>query len=185
MPRQLPLLACLVVAGSAAWSYEDGAPPGHTGGFGEPECSFCHSDRETNPPDGRLAIEGLPERYLPGRRYALAVLLEHPALQSGGYQLAFRSEEGEPAGQLAAASSGSEVVAGAEQVYLQHTASGRKAVEEGRIRWEFSWTAPGDDGATAPGPVHIHVAGNAANDDASALGDRVFTLERVLQKKQE
>ena len=173
-------LFLLLAAASNGHGYEDGAPPGHTGGFGEPDCSLCHSDSDKNPPDGTLEISGLPDRYLPGERYDLAVVLKYPELRSGGFQLSIRSAEGEAAGEVVPLTGRTRVVAAGGQDYLQHSRDGREPEKDGIIRWIFEWIAPRD----AEHPiVHLHVAANAANDDSSALGDRIFTLERKLSAK--
>lgn len=172
--------ALLALAAAGAGAYEDGAPPGHTGGFGEPDCSACHSGYAKNAPDGKLAIEGLPESYAPGESYRLAVELLHPELASGGLQLAVRTAKGNPAGELVAASDRLQLIEDAGQRYLQHTRAGTKTDTDGRIRWEFEWRAPEE-----PGPLVLNVAANAANDDLSALGDYIYTLEEKLDAAQE
>ncbi len=174
------LAALLALAAAPAGAYEDGAPPGHTGGFGEPDCGACHSGAGTNPPGGELAIEGLPQRYTPGTAYRLAILLQHPELASGGFQLAVRTAEGEPAGELVPASDRLQVVNEGGQHYLQHTRAGTKTDTDGRIRWEFEWRAPEE-----PEPLVLDIAANAANDDFSALGDYIYTLEENLDVDQE
>jgi hypothetical protein len=184
--RALPLLVPLLLTGSPhGFCYEDGAPPGHTGGFDEPDCSLCHSDGDKNSPEGTLQVDGLPDEYSPGERYEVAVVLKHPELRSGGFQLAVRSANGESAGKLTAASDRLRPVAVAGNTYLQHSTEGRRPTAEGVIQWVFHWTAPTDAAAREKAPVYLHVAANAANDDFSALGDYIFTLERVLRKKSE
>ncbi len=170
------LAPLLVLASLEALAYEDGAPPGHTGGFGEPDCSACHSDYERNAPAGELVIEGLPGQYTPGEVYRLTIVLQHPGLASGGFQLAMRGADGEPAGELVPGSGRMQVVTEAGQSYLQHTRAGTQAQTGGRIRWEFEWRAP-----HAAEPLVLHVAANAANDDLSALGDFIYTLETALR----
>ena len=174
MPRAL-LAALLLVAAADVFAYEDGAPPGHTGGFGEPDCSACHSGSETNAPAGELSVEGLPAEYAPGETYRLAILLQHPELASGGLQVAMRTREGEPAGELLPSSARTAIVKESGQDYLQHTPEGTRTGGDGCIRWEFDWRAP----RTAE-PVVLNVAANAANDDFSSLGDFVYTLERTV-----
>ena len=168
----------LLLAAQSGICYEDGAPPGHTAGFGEPDCSLCHSDSDRNPPNGTLRIDGLPECYVGEAEYELAVVLEHPDLRSGGFQAAIRSANGEPAGRVIPVSARTKVVTQAGQEYLEHSKDGRKPERDGIIRWPFRWIAP-----SAVGPVYLHVAANAANDDISALGDLLFTLETLLEKE--
>lgn len=159
-----------------AQGYEDSAPPGHTGGFGEPDCSACHADSDPNPPEGSLRVEGLPDRIVADAEYELAVILEHPELRRGGFQLSVRSPDGNPAGQLVSLSNRTRLVKESGQVYLQHTREGLQTGNDGSGRWQLRWIAAG-----VSGPVYLHIAANAANDDISALGDYIFTLERVVR----
>lgn len=182
MPSRLPLLFAVLslpIFSRTGHCYEDGAPPAHTGGFGEADCSLCHSDHRKNARGGRLELVGLPDRIVPGAAYEMSVILEHPDLRNGGFQLAFRLADGTPAGKVSSLSQQTQVVSAADQDYLQHTKEGLQPEKEGIIRWAFRWVASG-----VSGPVHLHIAANAANDDASALGDHIFTLERVAQSKE-
>lgn len=178
MPANAYLLAVLLLLAAISrtgYCYEDGAPAAHTGGFGEPDCSLCHSDSRKNPTGGTLKVAGLPQQVVPGDEYQVSVVLQHEELRSGGFQLALRQSDGSPAGKIVSLSPRTQVVSGAGLDYLQHAKEGLEAEEEGIIRWAFRWIAAG-----VTGPVHLHVAANASNDDASALGDYIFTLERVL-----
>lgn len=166
-------VAVQALAAGTAWCYEDGAPPGHTGGFGEPDCTVCHADNDRNVARGSLTLEERPPE-VPGGRQVLVVVLEHPELRSGGFQLAIRTPDGEPAGSPVPVSDRTRIVNDGEQPYLQHAREGRQPEDDGRIRWRFEWSPP------AAGEAVIHVAANAANDDLSALGDFVFTLEETL-----
>jgi hypothetical protein len=170
----LPLL--LLSISRSGFCYEDGAPPGHTGGFREPDCSLCHSDSAPNSPGGSLKVEGLPDRISAGACYDLEIVLSHAELRTGGFQLAFRSPDGKPAGAVVSLSARTNVVAEGEREYLQHSKEGIQPDRNGLIRWHFRWVAAG-----VTGPVQLNVAANAANDDISALGDYIFTLERILE----
>jgi hypothetical protein len=101
-------------------------------------------------------------------------VLEHAELRTGGFQLTVRSSDGEPAGKLVPLSDRTRVIEEADQVYLQHTKAGLQPQRDGAARWVFRWIAAG-----VAGPVYLHVAANAANDDISPLGDYIFTLQRV------
>lgn len=170
------LAAVLALRAAEACGFVDGAPPAHTGGFGEPDCSACHSDGEKNAPKGELDVEGLPASYVPGHSYRLAIVLRHPELASGGFQLALRTAAGAVAGELIPASERTQIVTEAGQAYLQHTRKGAQADIEGSICWAFEWQAP----ETAE-PLVLNLAANAANDDISELGDYIYTLEQTLQ----
>jgi hypothetical protein len=179
-------------------AYLTGPPPGHTGGFGEPDCTACHFDAPVNPEGGELRVDGLPDRYAPGAAYRLHVTLEVRGLRRAGFQLAARFGEGNrlgaSAGTLTSKDSTVQIVPaegdggnGAEEMddapdvhYAQHTRVGTglpARASPARYAWTVRWTAPEEP----EGPVLFHAAANAANDDASEFGDRIFTLETVVR----
>ncbi|HEX2078566.1 MAG TPA: choice-of-anchor V domain-containing protein [Longimicrobium sp.] len=177
----LALAAAATAAGSARYHgrpFPDGAPPGTTGGFGEATCALCHLGAELNDPAGSLAIEGLPERYTPGQAYRLIVRLRRADLAAAGFQLSARTAAGAQAGTLAGADSATEIRTHAATgvQYAGHTRAGSRPAAPGAGEWVVTWTAP------APaGPVTFHAAANAADGDASPLGDYVYSLERASQ----
>ncbi|MEE8427412.1 MAG: hypothetical protein V3S15_08995, partial [Woeseiaceae bacterium] len=62
------------------------------------------------------------------------------------------------------------IVDGTKQIYVQHGKPRKKRDDQTDIQWTMIWTAP--DGNR---DLIIGVAVVAANDDASALGDYVYT----------
>lgn len=131
---------------------------------------MCHNDNPVNSPGGSVTIEGLPSAYTAGATYMLTVRLARPGLRVGGFQLAARFENGAPAGSWRF-TSGRLQAAGA---FVQHTERGAEAPSEGVNQWTVEWVAP------PSGAVFFHAAGNASNDDASALGDYIYTVEARL-----
>ena len=151
-----------------------------TGGFGEPSCHHCHFDNPIGDPAGRLTVSGAPDTYAPGVEYALKLALRRPGLSRGGFQIAARvasgPRAGSQAGRLAPADDRVQIVHDPEHPsidYAQHTATGTRAAPDGEIAWTVRWIAPDRAGD----PVVFHVAANAANDDASPLGDFVYLGE--------
>lgn len=172
--------ASLVAADSArvhGRAYPFGAPPGTTGGFGEPTCQMCHLGAELNDPAGALTVEGLPERYTPGQAYRLIVRLRRPQMASAGFQLSARTAAGAQAGTFAvpAGAAAVKVQTAAGIHYIGHTEPGSRLAAPGAAEWPVVWTAP------ASGPVTFHISANAADDDRSPLGDYVYALERTLK----
>lgn len=172
------LLLAFAVTPFAAVVYVDGPPPGRTGGFGESTCVECHTGAGPGVSNGELAIEGLPGRFEPGARYLLQVRLVQEGMRSAGFQMAARFAEGPlrgaSAGRLAPIDERVEVVADSTGVvYAQHAEKGTRGFEGSTVRWEVAWTAPCGVG----GPVVLHVAANAADDDLSPLGDRIVLAE--------
>ena len=156
--------------------FKTGPPPGHTGGFGEPTCRACHSDAGLNEPGGTLTVSGAPASYEPGKTYQLEVVLRRAGMLRAGFQLAARYADGPAAatqaGVLAPADARSIVTWDTltQVSYIEHNLAGT-ALSGDAGHWTVRWTAP--TGAT--GPVSFNVAGNAANDDDSPLGDFIYT----------
>lgn len=153
-------------------AFKDGPPPGHTGGFGEPTCRQCHSDAGLNEPGGDLSITGAPTTYEAGRTYELEVVLRRAGILRAGFQLAARfTEGGAAAGVLTPVDARTSVMWDTltHVGYIEHTAAGT-ALSGDVGRWLVRWTAP----AAPRGAVSFNVAGNAANDDDSPLGDFIY-----------
>ena len=169
-------LAAVVVATTAAAApavYRTGPPPAHTGGFGEPHCGECHFDAPVNDPGGSLDVRA-PASYRTGKTYPLVVVLRDPELKTAGFQLATRFADGDQAGTQAGSLRGPDgstqtVTGDAGVAYVTHTESGVETEEPGMARWELEWMAP-----DTVAPVAVHVTANAANDDRSEFGDRVY-----------
>jgi hypothetical protein len=157
--------------------YPRGAPPGMTGGFGEPTCVLCHFGGALNEPGGSLAIDGLPERYTPGETYRLIVRLRRGEMGAAGFQLSARTAAGAQAGVLASAGMQTQVQAGAGGVqYAGHSEAGSGPTAPGAAEWPVEWTAP----ARGAGPIQLHASANVADGDNSALGDHVYAVERAV-----
>lgn len=156
----------LALLPGTGFGYGDGPPAGHTGGFGEPDCGACHVAPAAEAEAGELTIEGLPERYRPGATYTVTITLGAPGMNAGGVSAAARTGAGGQAGRWRPLD-GLEVVGKSGVDYLRHTSPARAPT----ARWRADWIAP----CGCAGPVLLHVAGNAANDDDSEFGDRVVT----------
>lgn len=159
--------------------HAEGPPVGHTGGFGEPTCQFCHMDLELNAPGGALGIEGLPATYEPGSTYRIAVVLMSEDMEAAGFQAAIRFASGPHRGEQAGTvtTDGNRVTTrqGPDSVvtYVFQTLAGSELAKTGgSVIWEFDWTAP-----ASGAPVAIHAAGNAASGDNSPFGDLIYTAE--------
>lgn len=170
-----PLGAAVALAAAA---FPDHAPAAMTGGFGERTCATCHFGAEPNDPAGTFAVEGVPERFVPGAEYALRVRLARPGMGAAGFQLSARYAEGPDAGAQAgtlAAEGAAEVRAEFGVQYAGHT-DGRSAAAEGQAAWTVRWRAPERGGA-----VVFHAAANAADGDESPLGDHVYTVQKTVR----
>lgn len=169
----------MLAAVAIAAAYGDGPPPGHTGGFGEPTCRYCHADKPLNDPGGAAAILGLPEAFQPGTTYELTVAVTRPGLARAGFQLAARSSRSEgsvvQAGEFRAPGPEMTIVRHEGIAYLQHTPDGTQTARPDTAVWSLEWTAP-----QASALVTFHLAANASNDDGSEFGDFVYVVERKI-----
>jgi len=174
-----PLTICAVAAASSF-----GPQPAVTGvpGSGdvlaEMTCQSCHATSPLNPDaNGRIRLEGLPERWKPGQRYALVLRVEHPAAdrRRWGFQLtAVDARTLLGAGRLVATDSETtQVIEGglAERQYVEQTESGTGVGRHGGMEWSFVWIAPGSGDAD----VAFFAAANAANGDGAKEGDWIFS----------
>jgi len=178
----LIMLAAFTSVGSAsarpgsARAESDRPLPAHTGGFGEPTCGACHIQADVNAGTGSLTLAGLPLEYVGGVTYTLTITLAQQGLAAGGFQLSSRFADGTQAGALAHPPHDSTRVAvttAGEVQYIHHVYAGtRRSASDtasDTIAWQIRWTAP-----VAGGAIVFHVAANAADDDASPLGDMIY-----------
>ena len=125
---------------------------------------------------GSLSLSGVPVVYEPGKTYRVQLRLTHPGVVIGGFEMTARFEVGgAQAGQLAflPEDGGLIAVGTSQQVqYVHHLRPGTTSVVQDTARWTVLWAAPSERG----GPVTMHAAGNAANDDDSPLGDYIYTV---------
>ena len=152
-------------------------PIAHTGGFREPTCEHCHWGEPLNDPAGRLAVDGLPERFQSGASYRVTIGIRRPAVRTAGFELAARYADGpsvgKQAGTLRAIDDRATVTrndtTGVQ--YAHHTPDGTTLTEPGAGAWVVEWTAP-----TSPqGSVVFHVVSNAGDENDSPLGDFIYS----------
>ena len=138
--------------------------------MGKPDCTICHLGNDANAEGGSVKLDGVPATYQDGQQYAISVTLEHNVLPIGGFQLAIQDIVGNPAGKLAANPGDEEIMSIGGNSYIHHIKPRRRRDDDSGILWTVVWTVPDSDRE-----LIISVAAVAANDDASALGDYVYT----------
>ena len=161
------------VAQASALAYRDGPPFGFSGGFGEDHCQACHNSEKLNATPGSVAISA-PERYSPGKAYAVTVTLKRPGMKIGGFVLTARFEnDSAQAGTLSQGDSqqGRIKIANDRGVqYAYHSRAGTELTGTDVVRWTLRWTAPEGNRV-----VLFNVASNAANGNDSQSGDFIYT----------
>ncbi|MEX0646168.1 MAG: choice-of-anchor V domain-containing protein [Balneolaceae bacterium] len=158
--------------------YPDHIPGAFTGGFGEETCHTCHFSFDINEENGGLTVEGLNDSYRPGEQYEIVVRVESEDLGKGGFQMTARFEDGSQAGSFEPAGERLTFTYGMKEEieYLQHSISGTRPTSDNRVSWSFVWEAPGESSE----PVIFNIAANAANDDFSEFGDRIYVQEIIV-----
>jgi len=182
----IPIGAAVLLLPVALAAYREGPLPNMTGGFGDPNCRACHFDGALNAPGGRLALGGVPSAYVPGRTYPVTVTLRKNDLRRGGFEIVARfasgSRKGKQAGAWIVAKDGRlQMVEGQQDpalLVVQHTTAGSAAPAPGAISWTLQWIAP-----VSTAPVQFNLAANAANDDASPLGDFIYLTRTVSRPR--
>lgn len=144
------ILALAIILASAG--YPEGAPWMHEAASGE-SCHSCHWDNEAEADSARLTIDGLPDRFEPGTRYALSIHLEGRRAASG-FQLVASSGVFEAASEFTEAN-GTAV----RSIYYSGD-------------WNVVWIA-GPEAETA----RFWLMVNDANGDMSEFGDRILLRE--------
>jgi uncharacterized protein (TIGR03437 family) len=171
-----PLLAALAGVPLLVYAFSSGPPVAHTGGFGQPTCTTCHlSSLNTGP--GSVTITA-PEFYASGEIYAITVRVSDPDQRRWGFELSSRTQGGQQAGNLSSIDGLTRLlpVFGGIQ-YIAHTNTGtRPGVTQG-VDFTFNWTAPN----ISAGPVVMHAAGNAANNNNATSGDRIYATSITVQ----
>lgn len=163
-------MAIVIVPGALTlFAYKEGPPPDRTGGFGGETCLACHAGNPLNAPEGSLRIAGIPDAYQPGAAYRIAITLARKDLYTAGFQITARNSAREFVGTWRALDDRTKVVEG----FVQQTARGANAPKDGENQWELEWTAPSSSNSA----IMFNAAANASNDDASALGDFIYTYE--------
>jgi hypothetical protein len=155
----------LIIARSA------GAPTAHTGDFGEPNCTQCHTGNAANTAGGSVAVTGVPATYTPGQTYTITITVQRSGQSRWGFQLAVRSVGSSlQAGTLATTDGNAQIVVANAVQYATHTSVGTQ-VGASSGTWTLNWTAP----SPAVGQVRFSAAGNAANNSGTNQGDFIYT----------
>jgi hypothetical protein len=161
--------------------YNDNGKAGATGSPGALTCqrSGCHTGTELNAGPGSISISS-PDmtdwEYTPGETYTIVVTVSETGRSLFGFGLDAIQASGDNAGTLVPGT-GSQiktaVVGGFSRRNVVHQEnSGATANSH---TWTFTWNAPDTD----LGNVTFYAAGNAANGNGFASGDRIYSTSQV------
>jgi uncharacterized protein (TIGR03437 family) len=153
-------------------------------------CTACHRGADANSGPGSLRIAVNP--YLPGVRQTITVTVDDPDAQKFGFQLTARlkSDETKPAGDLVRTNGDVAVTCpnqrpapcapGAVQFASHSGVAATRPGNPGPRVFTFDWIPPSADA----GELVFYAAGNATNNSASNLGDRVYTTSATVAAMQ-
>ena len=165
LSRALALPIALLLAFSALPIYLGSPGDASTNSAPAAECRGCHQA-----PGGEAAVRviGLPDRYEPGKAYAVTIAVESQLQSQGETQGGFSVSASK--GELEVADpTHTQMSAG----FLTHTAEGAT-----QRTWRFTWRAP-----QATGTAELTVAVLAANGDFSPNGDAAATQAFSLEPR--
>ena len=168
------------LSGGRALAYRTGPDPGYTGAPGELDCTACHFSGPA--PTGQFSITGLPANYTPNAEIPLTVTLTQGGRAAFGFQATAIDDAGNAAGSVILTEPArtqliTSGISGNQRFYVEHTTGGANPTGSGTGSWTFKWQAP----AASVGRVRFFVAGNAANNDNTQLGDAIYTTSASTQ----
>ncbi len=146
-------------------------PVSRTGAPGETTCADCHGNLNTGPGDVILTLD--TPYYISGETHTVTVqVIDGTKLRFGFETTALDSNN---------AKAGDFIITNVTNTALQ-TNIGRQYASHksasGSNIWQFNWMTPVSDA----GPVTFWIAGNAANNDFSSLGDNIYTRSYTFKK---
>ena len=112
--------------------------------------------------------------YAPGQAVRMRVTVEDPTARRWGFSITAKREASNVfAGSFSIPAGTPSTVRFSpnNSQHLTHSINGTFRGMAGPRSWEFDWTAP----SAGTGPVRFYAAGNAANNDGSDNGDRIYT----------
>ena len=180
MKRIYLIIVGLAIAVSLSFAFSSGPLDNYCGNPPlNNNCTQCHNSFPVNSGNGTLQLEVTPT-YVPGTTYTLIVSLSNTGQSRWGFELT------PMAGFVAA---GTLVVTDTTHTqlsdnpspapdFLKHTRAGTYAGITTGATWDFQWVAP----PAGTGTVTFYVAGNAANNSATSLGDYIYTITRTIDE---
>jgi uncharacterized protein (TIGR03437 family) len=174
--RWLPLLWLAVVAAVPAllFPHSQDVPIGFTGGFGELNCTQCHTGT-ANLPGGSVVI-GSPVAFVAATTYTVTVTIQDSASDrtGWGFQLSARFRDNKQAGSFVAKAGLLLQTSPASGVqYVSHQPA---VIQAGnKYAYTVNWVAPP---VGSPDEVLFNAAG-MASDGSGTGGDHVYTAQTV------
>jgi Secretion system C-terminal sorting domain len=157
----------------------DNGKAGVTGSPGENNCTQCHNSFTVNSGTGSVTISSdmTNWEYVPGQTYQISVTVAQSNIGLFGLGFEALQSSGANAGTLTPGT-GTQIknalIGGNQRANIVHTLNG--GASSNSHTFNFTWTAP----STNVGVVTFYAAGNAANDNGSDTGDRIYTASQIV-----
>jgi uncharacterized protein (TIGR03437 family) len=184
------LIPCLLAGALpvALIAFSTGPPIKRTGAAvdGSLDCTACHRTfaPANSDPAGSVKIE--TASYKPGASQIIRVTVQHPEAVRWGFQLTARpiSDETKMAGTFTADTGvrvrcdpdGRDAPCGGALEFVEHAEPTTHIGSNGSATFLVQWTPP----ATDVGEVVFYAAGNAANNNGTNAGDRIYTTSQKI-----
>ncbi len=121
-------------------------------------------------------MAGIGATYLPGQTYTLELTLADPEAMRWGFEFTILDTAGDSIGQISPVDGTTQISSTGNRDYAKHTSAGTFPGTPDAHTWQVQWIAP----AVATGEVMLYVAGNAANNNGSTSGDRIYATSFVF-----
>lgn len=187
---KLRLSIGLLGLSAVSFAVSTGPPIKRTGAEvdGGLNCTACHRTYAVNSGPGKVTIDAV--RYYPGRKQVVKVTVDDPAGQRWGFQLTARlkSDLTRQAGSFTAdaltrvrcdptgADAAGDLGCGGALEFAEHNRDATRPGTAGPRVFEVEWTPPGRNA----GDIVFYAAGNAANNDSTNAGDRIYTTSATV-----
>jgi hypothetical protein len=152
-------------------SNASGAPAGYTGspGDGGSDCTACHSGTSVTGPTGMIDSDIQFSGYIPDSTYTISAYISESGVNKFGFEISPQDANGNLMGTMTVTNS-TETKLISNNKYITHTSSGNTGTNNSKS-WSFTWTAP----SANSGDVTFYGAFNAANDNGTTAGDKIYT----------
>lgn len=164
------LLGLIYVSPAAA--HPDGAPWGSADPQAKESCASCHFDSAAVMESNSITFSGGGRSFKAGQSYSMVLIFEKNGFAKAGF--------------LVSASAGTFSNPRDWKIEIgnaQARSSSPQDSTDGRVLWDIEWHAP--ETLDEIDDIIFHLAVNAANDDASPLGDEIHfrTFKKLVLRK--
>jgi fibronectin type 3 domain-containing protein len=151
-------------------------PDNKTGAPGEETCRQCHNDYGLNTGSGNVMVQGIEDRYEPGRSYILTVSVYYPDMGRYCFEMTAVSEDSsQSSGSFNCIDTTETCLAGGGK-YIKSTKNGLMGASNGMKTWQVQWNSP----SKAEYDITFYCVGMASDCDNDEDGDYVYTCKMTV-----